>query len=75
MKTKKKSKKHTSKKHTSKKRIFTKKQYNSGDGMLTSIWGPSMWHYLHTVSFNYPIKPTSEDKKKYRELILNMQYI
>ena len=63
-----------SNKHRANKRIFTKKQYNSGDGMLTSIWGPSMWHYLHTVSFNYPIKPTQEDKKKYRELILNMQY-
>jgi hypothetical protein len=67
-------KKHNTKKHNAKKRVFTKKQYNSGDGMLTSIWGPSMWHYLHTVSFNYPSKPTSEDKKKYRELILNMQY-
>ena len=57
-----------------KKRIFTKKQYNSGDGMLTSVWGPSMWHYLHTMSFNYPIKPSSDDKKKYREFILNLQY-
>jgi hypothetical protein len=63
-----------SNKHRANKRIFTKKQYNSGDGMLTSIWGPSMWHYLHTMSFNYPIKPTQEDKKKYREFILNLQY-
>ena len=63
-----------SNKHRVNKRIFTKKQYNSGDGMLTSIWGPSMWHYLHTMSFNYPIKPTCEDKKKYREFILNLQY-
>lgn len=56
------------------KRIFTRKQYNSGDGMLTSVWGPSMWHYLHTVSFNYPVRPTPEDKQKYKELILNMRY-
>ena len=63
-----------SNKHRANKRIFTKKQYNSGDGMLTSVWGPSMWHYLHTLSFNYPIKPTCEDKKKYREFILNLQY-
>ena len=72
MKTKK-NKRHTNK-HSVKKRIFTKKQYNSGDGMLTSVWGPSMWHYMHTMSFNYPIKPTCEDKKKYREFILNLQY-
>ena len=19
------------------------------------VWGPSMWHYLHTMSFNYPV--------------------
>ena len=33
--------------------------------MVTSIWGPNMWHYLHTISFNYPIKPTIDDKKNY----------
>ena len=33
------------KKKKIKKRIFTKKNYMSGDGMLTTVWGPSMWHY------------------------------
>lgn len=55
-------------------KIFTKKHYNSGDGMLTSVWGPSMWHYLHTMSFNYPVNPTSENKKYYKEFIKNLQY-
>ena len=58
----------------SKPKIFTKKHYNSGDGMITSIWGPSMWHYLHTMSFNYPVKPTNENKKYYKEFILNLQH-
>jgi len=58
-----------------KKRIFTKKEYNSGDGMLTTAWGPAIWHYLHMMSFNYPVKPTPEDKKHYREFILNLQYV
>ena len=57
-----------------KKRVFTKKQYNSGDGMLTSIWGPSMWHYLHTMSFNYPAEPTKENKHYYNEFVKNLQY-
>tara|TARA_Y100000996_G_scaffold291159_1_gene230153 strand:+ start:481 stop:1065 length:585 start_codon:yes stop_codon:yes gene_type:complete len=57
-----------------KRRTFKKRDYTSGDGMLTSIWGPSMWHYLHTMSFNYPVKPTKNDKKYYREFILNLQY-
>ena len=51
------------KKINKRKTIFTKKNYNSGDGMLTTVWGPSMWHYLHTMSFNYPVHPTKEHKK------------
>ena len=57
-----------------KKRVFSKKHYSSGDGMITSIWGPNMWHYLHTMSFNYPIKPTLQNKKYYKEFLLNLQY-
>ena len=65
----------TAKKAKTKKCVFTAKEYSSGDGMLTSVWGPSMWHYLHTMSFNYPNKPTSADKKHYRDFILNLQYV
>jgi hypothetical protein len=58
-----------------KKRVFKKIDYISGDGMVTNIWGPPMWHYLHTMSFNYPIKPTSEDKQHYRDFVINLQYV
>lgn len=57
------------------KRTFKKKDYYSGDGMLTTVWGPSMWHFLHTMSFNYPVNPSADDKKHYREFMLNLQYI
>jgi len=57
------------------KRTFKKKDYYSGDGMLTTVWGPSMWHFLHSMSFNYPVAPTEDDKKHYREFMLNLQYI
>ena len=60
-------------KKTKKKRIFKRKDYRSGDGMLTTVWGPSMWHYLHIMSFNYPVKPTLQDKKNYRNFVLNLQ--
>jgi len=49
------------------KYIFSDEDYKSGDGMLTSVWGPPLWHTLHTISFNYPINPTSEQKKQYFE--------
>lgn len=52
-----------------KNRTFKKRDFQSGDGMLTSVWGPSLWHYLHTLSFNYPWKPTSQQKKAYKEQI------
>lgn len=62
-------------KHTKKNRTFKKKDYMSGDGMLTSVWGPSAWHLLHTISFNYPVNPTEEDKKNYRNFILSLQNV
>jgi len=57
------------------KNIYTPDEYNSGDGMLTTVWGPSIWHYLHTMSFNYPIDPTCADKRNYQAFILNLQNV
>jgi len=57
------------------KRVFTKKDYNSGDGMLTMAWGPAMWHYLHMMSFNYPVNPTPENKKQYKDFIVSLQHV
>lgn len=61
--------------HTKKIRAFTKKDFHSGDGMLTTVWGPSMWHFLHTMSFNYPVEPTPADKKHYMDFILNLRNV
>ena len=55
--------------------VFSNNDYNSSDGMMTSVWGPNMWHFLHTVSFNYPIKPTANDKKNYIIFIKSLQNI
>ena len=70
-------KRKTKKKRRNKKtkKIYTKKDFASGDGMLTSVWGPSLWHYLHIMSFNYPINPTSDHKKNYKKFILNLKYV
>ena len=62
------------KKRTS-KNTYNKKDYNSEQGMLTSVWGPSLWHFLHVMSFNYPVKPTKNQKKYYKEFIYNLQHI
>jgi hypothetical protein len=60
------------KNNKTKKYIFSRKDYMSGDGMLTSVWGPAAWHLLHTISFNYPIHPTDEHKKYYKEFVENL---
>lgn len=57
------------------KKIYSKNDYNSGDGMLTSVWGPSAWHLLHTMSFNYPVEPTQEQKHNYRNFVLNLRNV
>ena len=54
---------------------FSKEDYNSNDGMLTTVWGPSQWHVLHTMSFNYPVTPTPKDKRNYRNYILSLQNV
>ncbi len=60
---------------TKKVRAFTKKDFHSGDGMLTTVWGASMWHFMHTMSFNYPVSPTQEQKKDYMDFILNLRNV
>lgn len=57
------------------KMIYSNEDYNSNDGMLTSVWGPSMWHFLHTMSFNYPVAPTKSDKIHYRNFINSLRHI
>lgn len=57
------------------KKIFTESDYDSNDGMMTYIWGPPLWHSLHVISFNYPVKPTKENKKNYLDFFTNLKYI
>lgn len=58
-----------------KKYIYSSEHYQSNDGMLTTVWGPSTWHMLHTMSFNYPIQPTCDDKTNYMNFVLSLQNV
>jgi hypothetical protein len=55
--------------------VFADQDFLSSDGFLTTVWGPPMWHYLHTMSFNYPVHPTDADKRNYRSFIINLQHV
>ena len=57
------------------KNPFNNNDFNSADGMLTSVWGPSMWHSLHTISFNYPVNPSQIEKKNYYKFFMSLRNI
>ena len=56
-------------------KLFTNNDYKSNDGMITYIWGPALWHFLHTISFNYPLNPSIEEKKYYYKFLKNLKNI
>ena len=43
--------------------------------MLTNVWGPSLWHFLHIISFNYPLEPTNKQKQYYKKFVLSLEHI
>lgn len=53
---------------------YTKKEYNSNNGMQTSVFGP-IWFTLHLISFNYPVNPTPKDKENYMNYIRSYKYV
>ena len=55
--------------------VFNQDDFNSGDGMLTSVWGPSLWHTLHAISFNYPIEPNKKQQINYYKFFLSLENI
>ena len=63
-----------SKRKTKKKtnNTFSNNDLDSNNGMLTSVWGPSMWFTLHIISFNYPVKPTQDQKKEHFNFFKNL---
>ena len=66
---------YTRKKCTSAQNPYSADDYNSNDGMLTTVWGPSQWHFLHTMSFNYPVNPSPSEKQHYRAYIYSLRYV
>jgi hypothetical protein len=45
------------------------------NGLLTKIWGPALWTGVHSVAFGYPIEPTDDDKKNYRNFFESLHHV
>ena len=43
---------------------------NANNGLITKIWGPPSWKFLHCVTYGYPVNPTAENKKSYKEYFI-----
>ena len=54
---------------------FTQEHFNSGDGMITSVWGPPLWHTLHTMSFNYPTAPDRNTRTQYYRFMRSLEHV
>lgn len=43
--------------------------------MDSTIWGPGAWTFLHSITFNYPIHPTSKQKQEHYNFFKNLENI
>lgn len=40
--------------------------------MNQKIWGPGLWLFLHTLTFNYPIDPSKDDKMRMKRFFYSL---
>ena len=48
---------------------------NDSNGFDPDYWGPCAWQFLHTISFNYPLKPSPEEKRYYKKFIESLSFV
>lgn len=44
-------------------------------GLDPKLWGPALWHFIHTTCLIYPAEPTEKDKKRYSFFFRNLKHI
>lgn len=45
------------------------------NGLMTKIWGPYFWETIHCISFGFPMEPTEEQKKYYKDFFINLGHV
>jgi hypothetical protein len=45
---------------------------NINNGLITKIWGPGAWEFLHSVTFGYPVSPTDKEKQNYKDFFMGV---
>jgi hypothetical protein len=55
--------------------MWDKADFSSDSGMMTAIWGPALWHTLHTISFNYPAQPDARTQRRYHRFLRSLRHV
>ena len=45
------------------------------NGLITKIWGPHFWEVIHFVSFGYPLEPTEQQRKDYKDFYISVKNV
>jgi len=45
------------------------------NGLITKIWGGPGWKFCHSITFGYPLEPTPEQKKHYKNFFFELGYV
>ena len=43
--------------------------------MDTGFWSPHAWVFLHAVTAAYPLKPTMDDKKRFKQFFMLLKHV
>ncbi|QKF94765.1 ERV/ALR sulfhydryl oxidase [Fadolivirus algeromassiliense] len=43
--------------------------------MRPEVWGPHAWIFLHSITMNYPDKPSNQDKKEMKDFFSSLKYV
>ena len=45
------------------------------NGLMTKVWGPPGWLFLHSIAAGYPINPTEDHKENYFNFFTSIGYV
>lgn len=48
---------------------------DSLNGIQPTAWGPPLWFFLHSVSINFPVNPTVEQRMQYYSFFKSLGYV
>jgi hypothetical protein len=46
--------------------------YRAPTGFNPGSWGPGVWRFFHMATAVYPVQPTAQDKKAFRDLVAGL---